>query len=115
MLLFDQNISYRIVAELSDCFPACQQISGLGMATAEDIDIWDYARKNNYTIVTFDADFYDIGIINGCPPKIVWMRTGNMTTMQIADLLKKWQTQIVDFCFLPELKDIACLEIYLDK
>ena len=115
MLLFNQNISYRILTELNDCYPGCQQVRNLGMATSEDIDIWDYARKNNFAIVTFDADFYEIGLINGCPPKIIWLRTGNLTTAQIASLLRKLQKRIVDFCCLPEMKDKACLEILLDE
>jgi predicted nuclease of predicted toxin-antitoxin system len=83
----------------------------LRLTNAEDIDIWDYARKNDYVIVTFDADFYDIGLINGCPPKIVWLRTGNLTTNQIADLLRKNLTQISDFYSHPELTNKACFII----
>ena len=109
--LFDQNISYRIVSKLSDCYPGCRQVRELGLTNAEDIDIWDYARKNNYVIVTFDADFYDIGLINGCPAKIIWLRTGNLTTNQIADLLIERLNQINDFCSQLELKDKACFEI----
>jgi predicted nuclease of predicted toxin-antitoxin system len=110
-LLFDQNISYRIVAKLSDCYPDCKQIRELGLTNAEDVDIWDYARKNNFVVVTFDADFYDIGLINGCPPKIVWLRTGNLTTNQIANSLRKNQMQISDFCSQPEQENKACFII----
>ena len=110
-LLFDQNISYRIIAKLSDYFPDCKQVKELGLANAEDIDIWDYARKNDYIIVTFDADFYDISLIHGCPPKIIWLRTGNMITNQIADLLKKNLMDIADFYSQPELQNKACFII----
>ena len=110
-LLFDQNISYRLVSKLSDCYPDSKQVRELGLSNAEDIGIWDYARKNDYLIVTFDADFYDIGLINGCPPKIIWLRTGNLTTTQIADLLKKRLQQITDFCSHPKLKEKACFVI----
>ena len=110
-LLFDQNISYRIVPKLSDCYPDCKQVRELGLMNAEDIDIWNYAQKNDYVIVTFDSDFYDISLINGCPPKIVLLRTGNMTTSQIAELLRKNCVRIIHFCSHPELTDKACLEI----
>jgi predicted nuclease of predicted toxin-antitoxin system len=110
-LLFDQNISYRIVSKLSDCYPECRQVRELGLVNTEDVDIWDYARKNNYVIVTFDADFYDISLISGCPPKIVWLRTGNLTTAQIADLLRKNRMRITDFCFQPEQTNKACFII----
>jgi predicted nuclease of predicted toxin-antitoxin system len=81
------------------------------LENAEDIDIWNYARRNGYSIVTFDSDFYDISLVNGCPPKIIWIRTGNLTTNQIADILRTSQSQIVDFCSLPELQNMACLKI----
>ena len=110
-LLFDQNISYRIVRKLSDCYPGCKQIRELGLTNANDADIWDYARKNDYVIVTFDSDFYDIGIINGCPPKIVLLRTGNLTTNQVADLLRTNCIKIIHFCSHPELSDKACILI----
>ena len=81
------------------------------MVNAEDIDIWDYARKKDYIIVTFDADFYEISLINGCPPKIIWLRTGNLITNQIADLLRKNQMDIVDFYYQSELQNKACFII----
>ena len=52
-LLFDQNISYRIARKLSDCYPDCKQVRELGLANAEDVDIWDYARKNLIQITEF--------------------------------------------------------------
>jgi predicted nuclease of predicted toxin-antitoxin system len=67
--------------------------------------------QNNYVIVTFDADFYDIGLINGCPPKIVWLRTGNLTTNQLSDLLRKNRIRIADFCSQPEQRNKACFKI----
>ena len=48
------------------------------------MEIWEYAKNNNFCIVTFDADFVDIATIKGHPPKIIWLRTGNMTTENIA-------------------------------
>ena len=43
-----------------------------------DSEIWNYARKNNYTIVTKDADFSNRIIVSEPPPKIIHMRIGNM-------------------------------------
>ena len=110
-LLFDQNISFRIVGKIADCHPGSKQVRELGLTDAEDIDIWEYAQKNDFVIVTFDADFYDISLIYGCPPKIVWLRTGNLTTNLLADLLRKNRIPIWGFCTLPELKHKACFEL----
>lgn len=70
-LLFDQNISYRIVKQLKDDFPGCKHISTIGLNDEEDPEIWQYAKKNHFTIVTFDSVFYEICLIKGHPPKII--------------------------------------------
>lgn len=110
-LLFDQNISFRIVNKLKDYFPACKHVSQVGLKDCEDPEIWIYAREHDYVIVTFDSDFYDISLLNGLPPKIIWIRTGNLTTNDIVDLLKANKDAILAFIDNPEQKDLTCLEI----
>lgn len=70
-LLFDQNISYRITKILSKSFPAAKHISQVGLLDTSDMEIWEYARQHEYSIVTFDSDYYDLSIVKGCPPKII--------------------------------------------
>jgi len=96
-LLFDQNISYRIVKQIKDDFPGCKHISNFGLNDEEDPEIWNYAKKYHFTIVTFDSDFYEISLIQGYPPKIIWIRSGNLPTRSLANLLIKHQSFIEDF------------------
>ena len=110
-LLFDQNISFRITKKLQSYFSGCLHVSDCGLLNCEDSEIWEYAKKNNLTIVTFDADFYDISMINGHPPKIIWIRTGNLTTDEIAQLIISNQAEIGSFLNDPELSELACLEL----
>jgi len=60
MLLFDQNISFRIVRLLQEVYPGCIHLSRCGLTDAEDPEIWRYAGKHHLAIVTFDQDFIDI-------------------------------------------------------
>lgn len=46
--------------------------------TWSDEKIWEYARINNLTIITKDADFQDRILFNDPPPKVIWIRFGNM-------------------------------------
>ena len=110
-LLFDQNISFRITRKLRDLFPGCKHVSECGLMDSNDSDIWEYARKNNYSIVTFDADFYDISVINGHPPKIIWLRSGNLVTKDIVSLLMRYKESIDIFLENKDFEDVACLEI----
>lgn len=50
-LLFDQNISFRILKRVIDFIPSANQVRMLGLENAKDIEIWNYARENGYTIV----------------------------------------------------------------
>ena len=107
-LLFDQNISYKIVDRLKDDFPNSHQVRALGLENSSDREIWRYAKEQNLVIVTFDSDFYDFSLVWGHPPKIIWIRTFNQTTSSIEMLLKKNRLNIFEFI---DSSDLACLEI----
>lgn len=110
-LLFDQNISYRISGKLQDLFPESKHISECGLQNSEDFDIWNYAKSDNFSIVTFDSDFFEISLINGHPPKIFWIRTGNLSTEELTELIRRNQAEINSFLSTAEEENIACLEI----
>jgi predicted nuclease of predicted toxin-antitoxin system len=110
-LLFDQNISYRIEKKLSSNFNRSKHISTLGLSNATDIDIWNYAKLEEFVMVTFDSDFYDLSLLYGCPPKIIWIRKGNLNTNQIVDLLEEKLLLLRNFIENPDKTEVACLEI----
>ena len=107
-LLFDQNISFRVLRLLPDSFADCRHIRSVGLNDCDDKKIWQHAKQNGFTIVTFDADFFDISLLSGFPPKIIWFRTGNLTTSEIADSIILNYANIVSFINNP---DQNCLEI----
>ncbi len=88
-LLFDQNISPRILKVLPSKLSDSQQVRFVNLEDASDFEIFQFARANDFTVVTFDSDFIDLNAINGTPPKIIWLNTGNLTTKNIAELLTK--------------------------
>ena len=110
-LLFDQNISFKIVSKLKDMYSEARQVRELGLENSTDREIWEYAKRNDYTVVTFDADFYDMSNLYGHPPKIIWLRTGNRRTSDLAKLLIDRSVIIQEFLTDKSYKDIACIEI----
>ena len=110
-LLFDQNISYRVVKKLEREYPESEQVKRLGLENSTDLELWEYARQNGYTIVTFDSDFMDMANLKGHPPKIIWLRTGNTRTDSIANLLLRKVDQVTEFLNNRDNKDWACLEM----
>ncbi|MCB0738164.1 MAG: DUF5615 family PIN-like protein [Bacteroidetes bacterium] len=109
-LLLDQNISYRIKKKLKPEFD-CTHVGQMGMNTSSDIEIWEYARSKNLTIVTFDSDFFDISVIKGHPPKILWLRTFVQTTSNLAQILNKNSELIGKFLTDEDYSEISCLEL----
>ena len=108
-LLFDQNISFRILRLLPEAFADCRQVCSVGLNDHSDVEIWQFARQNDFTVVTFDADFLDISVLRGIPPKIIWLRTGNLPTAGIAERIILNYSVIVSFIDDPEQN---CLELY---
>lgn len=107
-LLFDQNISFKVVKKLGVVFPDAKHISDVGHANSNDSQIWEYARVNDFCIVTFDSDFIDISALKGFPPKIIWLRIGNTSTDNITERLINDSAVIIEFLNAP---DMAFLEI----
>lgn len=87
-LLFDQNLSPSLVRRLTDIFPHARHVSMVGLGSASDEAVWEYARTNGCVIVTKDADFSDLGVMRGYPPQIIWLRFGNCTTHEIEMALR---------------------------
>jgi predicted nuclease of predicted toxin-antitoxin system len=109
-LLFDQNVSARILRLLNDAFPGCSQVTREGLSNATDSQIWQFAKAGSRCIVTFDSDFLDLLTVWGFPPKIILLRFGNTSTEEIATALIKKKDSIISFL---NDKEIGALEVHL--
>ena len=87
-LLFDQNLSYRLLPALEDLFPSSLHVHFLGLAEADDLSIWNYAKEHQLIIVTQDSDYSEWNKLRGAPPKIIWLRCGNASVDQIHSKLR---------------------------
>ena len=87
-LLLDQNLSPRLAQRLASIFPGSLHVSQVGLATALDRQVWEYARTNSLMLVSKDADFSELGLMRGFPPKVIWIRRGNCSTSDIEYLLR---------------------------
>ena len=87
-LLFDQNLSPKLVKSLETLYPNSNHVFPLGLDQADDSGVWEYAQQNDFTLVTKDADFGDLSILRGFPPKVIWIRRGNCKTSDIENILR---------------------------
>jgi predicted nuclease of predicted toxin-antitoxin system len=82
-LLFDQNLSPKLVKRLADLFPGSSHVQTEGLDCASDDQVWEHARLNGFAIVTKDADYNNLSVMRGSPPKVLWLLLGNCTTAQV--------------------------------
>lgn len=83
--LIDANLPYRFSLWHGDAF---LHVFDLG-DDMPDSAIWDYARNNNLTIVTKDADFSDRIMLSEPPPRVIHLRIGNMRLRDLFSFLQR--------------------------
>lgn len=88
-LLFDENLSPKLTIRLSDLFPGSIHVRDVGMKATIDPIVWDYAKDNHLMIVSKDSDMHDLSLVFGSPPKVIWIRLGNCSTLQVECLLRR--------------------------
>lgn len=96
-LLFDQNLSPRLVRRLADIYAGSAHVREVGLRDAADSAIWDYAKLNGFAIVSKDSDFQQRSLLYGSPPKFIWLRVGNCPVKTVEDLLRKHSIAIHTF------------------
>src|SRR5215213_1906793 len=108
-LLLDQNLSFKLSRKVAHLYPGTEQVRTLGLASADDREVWRYAAAHGFTLVSLDADFAEMAALLGSPPKVIWLRCGNQPTAIIEKLLRSHIDAITIF----ELDAAAaCIEIY---
>jgi predicted nuclease of predicted toxin-antitoxin system len=86
-LLFDQNLSPRLAGFLSKPFAGSKHLQDFNLDTANDSIVWEFAKKEEFTIVTKDNDFNELVAFFGFPPKVIWIRRCNCSTKDIEELI----------------------------
>jgi predicted nuclease of predicted toxin-antitoxin system len=94
---------------LADIFPNASHVQFHELAEKTDTDVWEFAKLNDFCIVTQDADFAERSRLYGSPPKVVWLRCGNAPTNQVETLIRSGQEAIQELLGNPTLH---CLELH---
>lgn len=81
----------------------------IGLEQVTDRTIRQYAIDNDFVITTKDADFYEMNLVYGQPPKIIWLKMGNQSKAVTINALLNNQV-VVKKALIDDDKD--CIEIY---
>jgi predicted nuclease of predicted toxin-antitoxin system len=97
-LLLNENLSWRMIKKLKPFFDEVVHASELKIIQpADDISIWNYAKKNGFTIVSKDDDFEKIVLLRKAPPKLIYLKTYNLDTIKLIELMLESKEKIIDF------------------
>ncbi len=104
--LIDVNLPYYFsIWNNSDC---CHMLDI--NETWTDEKIWEYAKKNQFIIVTKDADFSIKALTLGTPPKVIHIKTGNMKMKEFYEYLNRIWIDI-----LVQIKDNNIINVYNNR
>ena len=101
-LLFDENLSRKLVQRLADLYTGSAHVVGIGLMKSPDRDIWEFAKANGFVVVSTDLDFYDLATTLGPPPKVVWLRRWTHPTADAERVLRREAIRIAEFVDDPE-------------
>lgn len=96
-LLLDENLSDRIVPQIVDLYPDSAHVKTLALIQSEDVLIWEYAKANDFVIVSKDSDFHQRSLLYGHPPRFIYLRIGNCPTAKIVQILRENYATISQF------------------
>lgn len=109
--LLDENLSWRLNKYFQKNEIESIHINQINFLNkpAKDIEIWNFASKFNYSIITNDDDFVDLSNLNGHPPKVIIFKTGNQTVQYLENLISIHLHVIKDF---ESQNEFGVLEIF---
>jgi len=76
----------------------------------KDSEIWRYAKENNLTIITKDADFSDRVLLNNPPPKVIHIKLGNMKMKVFHDTVNHIWNEVLSMS-----EEYKLVRVYSDR
>lgn len=105
-LLIDENLP----ASIARILPVDSSHATDVADRPSDRQLWDYARSRGWNILTRDTDFFDRIMLDGSPPKVIWVRLGNIRKRDLESKLLQLWPSIVKL-----LEDSDLVEIHPDS
>ena len=108
-LLFDQNLSRRLLRDIDAAFSGSQHVADVNLTTEDDAIVWKFAADHDFVIISKDSDFFHRALLRGHPPKVSYLRVGNCSTQHIKNLIMDNMALIYEFISDP-MESLLILE-----
>lgn len=105
ILLIDENLPPSIAQR------CCESVHALSLGKRPtDTNLWLTAKSQGWVILSKDADFFSRMISHGPPPKVVWMRIGNMRRQNLENYFQECWPKIFKL-----LETYDLIEVFSDR
>jgi predicted nuclease of predicted toxin-antitoxin system len=104
-LFIDENLPRTLGDKLASEF---LHSTDLGERLSDE-EIWRRGRVGDWIVLTQDTDFFDRLVLEGPPPRVVWVRTGNLRRRAMEELLVRVWPEVERL-----LEKAALVEIHAD-
>lgn len=95
--IVDHNLPPRLARLLEQHFRGTRHTLDLDFDRMPDTELWQYAKDNGFHLITKDGDHFQLSLLKGAPPKVVWVRIGNAPASSVLELIKRHLDTIEDF------------------
>lgn len=82
---------------MRDIFPDSLHVRDVGLSEAQDDEVWRFAKRSGFAIVSKNTDFQQRSFLYGSPPKVIWLRVGNCSVQLVEDLLRRHSVALHEF------------------
>jgi predicted nuclease of predicted toxin-antitoxin system len=97
-LLFDASVSPNILDGLDGLFPGSSHVSLVGLPDeTQDADVWKFARKNRFSIVTTGKGFLLFSLRYGAPPKVIRLNLNPSCAESGAMMIRLYAVEVTGF------------------
>lgn len=97
-VLLDQNLSPRLIRNLSDLFPNLESVYTHGLIGASDPQLFEWARGMGIgALLSADQDFVNLVQRLGAPPKVIRIERCDFPSRVIERLIRRESVRIHDF------------------
>jgi predicted nuclease of predicted toxin-antitoxin system len=86
--LIDNQLPCALARLLTDLGHQGVHVLDIGLAQENDRAIWAYAALNGFVIVSKDADFADLAVLDPHRVRIVWVRSRNCRKAALPESFK---------------------------
>ncbi len=79
----DAQLPPGLARRLVECGYEAVHINDTDLREAPDRDIWNFAARNDYVVISKDADFVILANLSPKGAPIVWVRLGNVDNARL--------------------------------